>query len=233
MLTSLGRVAVVFALLLPSCDQHAVRVDFRIVNDYRFSWTERRTIETLADSAIADARTLLPTLPAEVVLDVRASDDVIAGLGFTGGPAGDTIYWLVDPSHGEGVSAIAGLHLRQFVFLASYQLVRERLVSQSSSLMDLIVSRGLETAFARDFAGARYPWADYPPNVEDWVAELQSVVESEPSEHWMRRHPDGRRWIGVKAGTYLADRAMEKLGKSSLDLVSASTEEMLLAAGYR
>ena len=63
-----------------------------------------------------------------------------------------------------------------------------------------------------------------------FFAELRSVQETEPLEHWMRRHPDGRRWIGLKAGTYLVDRAMRASGQSAAELVSASTEEVLSLA---
>ena len=199
------------------------------VDDYRFSWTERRTIQAIADTATRDAKQLLPTLPDDLVLDVRAEDDVIEELGYRGTPGGHTAYWLVDPSRSEGVVAIADEHLRSFIFFACYRVVREQTV-KPVSLMDFVISGALETAFVRDSAGGLEPWADYPTEVANWVAELRSVQETEPLAHWMRRHPDGRRWIGLKAGTYLVDRAMRASGQSAAELVSASTEEVLSLA---
>jgi hypothetical protein len=68
----------------------------------------------------------------------------------------------------------------------------------------------------------------YPENVADWVNELMALPPGAGTSYWVRaRHPDGRRWIGMRAGTYLVDRAMKATGKSAADLVSTSTEEVV------
>ena len=51
-------------------------------------------------------------------------------------------------------------------------------------------------------------------------------------DEWLRGHRNGRRWVGMRAGTYLADVAMKRLNKSAADLVLASTTEILNAAGF-
>ena len=53
----------------------------------------QRTIQAIADTATRDAKQLLPTLPDDLVLDVRAEDDVIEELGYTGTTGGHTAYW--------------------------------------------------------------------------------------------------------------------------------------------
>jgi uncharacterized protein YjaZ len=98
------------------------------------------------------------------------------------------------------------------------------------SLMDRVISEGMATAFERDFAGATYPWGQYPDDVAAWVTELMALPKDAPRDHWMSRHPDGRRWIGYKAGTYLVDRAIKASGKSAAELVSASTEDVIRMA---
>ena len=50
-------------------------------------------------------------------------------------------------------------------------------------------------------------------------------------DHWMFQHPDGRRWIGYRAGTYLVDQAMEISGMTTIDLLQVSTEQVLGMAG--
>ena len=65
---------------------------------------------------------------------------------------------------------------------------------------------------------------DYP--VADWVTELLALPPGE-QHPWMVRHPDGRRWIGIKAGTYLVVRAIQASGKSVVDLVSTPTDEII------
>ena len=46
----------------------------------------------------------------------------------------------------------------------------------------------------------------------------------------LRQHPNGTRWIGYRAGTYLVDRAMRASGKSAADLVAMPTEDLLRLA---
>ena len=98
------------------------------------------------------------------------------------------------------------------------------------SLTDRVITEGLATAFERDAAGATYPWSEYPDNVSEWVDELLDLPPTARGMDWMLRHPDGRRWIGMRAGTYLVDRAMRASGRSAADLVTASTEDILRMA---
>jgi hypothetical protein len=96
--------------------------------------------------------------------------------------------------------------------------------------MDHVISTGLAVAFERDFGGRTYPWAEYPPNVEEWVKELEALPSSVERNPWLFRHPDGRRWVGIRAGTYLADRAMGASGKSAAELVLTPTADVLRMA---
>ena len=71
----------------------------------------------------------------------------------------------------------------------------------------------------------------YPPEAASWATELMALpVGDAPFEYWMRRHPDGRRWMGIKAGTYLVDRAIQASEKSVVDLVSTPTDEIIRMA---
>ena len=92
---------------------------------------------------------------------------------------------------------------------------------------------GAPHPFERDHAGARYPFSEYPENVAAWVAELTALPASPDLDPWMFRHPDGRRWIGFRAGTYLVDRAMAATGQSSADLVAAPTACVVELAGVK
>jgi hypothetical protein len=47
----------------------------------------------------------------------------------------------------------------------------------------------------------------------------------------MFQHPDGRRWIGYRAGTYIADRAIAASSRSAAELVQTPTGEILSLAG--
>jgi hypothetical protein len=94
--------------------------------------------------------------------------------------------------------------------------------------MDEVVTDGLAIAFERDFAGVSPPWSKYPDNAMDWVHELMALPSTTP---WDRLpSDDGRRWIGFKTGTYLADRAMRASGRSSAQLVSTPADTLIRMA---
>ena len=215
--------------LYSSCGQHAITVQYRITEDHTFSRAELRTIQAIGDDTTREVRRLLPALPAVLALEVFPADDVIEELGYRGEEMGRTVYWGVNPHHGEGVAAVAEAHLRPFLFCSFFNLVRYQFVD-GWSLPDRMIGVGLQTVFARDFAGVTYPWTGYPPEVSDWVVELMTLPVDSQTNPWNRRQPDGRRWIGIKAGTYLVDLAIEASGKSVVDLVSVPTDEIIKMA---
>ena len=212
-----------------SCGQHAIAVQYRIVDEHTFSRSELSVIQTIADDSTREVRRLLPDLPDAPILEVFPDEDVIEELGYKGETAGRAVYWGVNPRHGEGLAAMAKRHLRPFLFQSLFRIVRVQSLGYGRSRADHVINSGLETVFARDFAATSYPWRTYPPEVEDWVTEL---LEPPAGDHhaWMVRHPDGRRWIGIKTGTYLVDRAVQASGKSVVDLVSTPTAEILRMA---
>lgn len=101
--------------------------------------------------------------------------------------------------------------------------------------MDAVMAEGLATAFSRDVTKSQPLWSVYPTHVADWVRELQGLTAAHAwprYREWMIQHPDGRRWIGYRAGTYLADRAIKASGRSAADLASTPVSDILRLAGY-
>ena len=208
-----------------------VDVEYREV-EHAFSRAERRTIERIAEDTVAEVRELLPAVPDRLVLRVDADDNVSeVTLATAAAVVPDRLYWTVDPERGDGVAATAEIHLRPMLFHELHHLVRDARVERIS-LMDEVVSEGMAAAFERDYAGARYPFSDYPAGVAAWATELLALAPSVDRERWLFRHPDGRRWIGFRAGTFLVDRAMNASGLSSADLVTTATAEVVKLAGY-
>lgn len=99
------------------------------------------------------------------------------------------------------------------------------------TFMHGVVSEGLATAFERDAAGSSPPWGEYPPEVRGWVDELLALPSDVNYVEWMFLHPDGRRWIGYRAGTFIADQAIKTSGSTAAELVNTSTEEILRLVG--
>lgn len=223
------RAAIALAALL-ACDASAVDVQ---VEDgpHRFTRAEAQAIRRIGDVAVRDARRQLPMLPSRVTILVRSGKDVIPETGenaTTVPPA--TVAWTLDPD--RDVVGLARAQLRGTLFHELHHLARAA-AAPRRSLMDDVVSEGLATAFERDAAGARPPWGQPPPEVMDWTRELLAQPADAPRDVWLIRHPDGRRWIGMRVGTFLVDRAMAATHRSAAELVSTPTDEILRLAGVR
>jgi uncharacterized protein YjaZ len=200
-------------------------VEYR--SGYTFSRTERNAIERIANHAARDVRELLPALPADLRLTVQAGNRVIPETGETaetGLPRG--VYWTVDPHHDGGVSGVVQAQLRATLFHEFYHLVREAKFTPES-LADRAINEGLATAFERDLGGAPTPWGAYQDEVKVWTKEFLALPGDAPARQWMHQHPDGRRWIGFKVGTYLADRAVQASGLSLAQLATVPTERII------
>ncbi len=215
---------------LACSDLRQVRVEFSS-RGHQFTFLERRTIQQIANDTAPEVRRHLPALPTNLLLMVRHGTNVVPEIGATADAMIDSVMWTVDTTRPEGVRAIANAQLRSTLFHDLHHVVRGA-TQPIGTLMDYVITEGLATAFERDFAGEQRPWADYPPDVAAWVGELQALPADVEREPWLFRHPDGRRWIGYKAGTYIVDQAMKNTGKTSAQLVAVSTQEVLALSGF-
>jgi hypothetical protein len=210
----------------------AITVEYPSQDGHVFSTDERQTIQRIADQTEREVRRILPKLPQEIVLEVRAGTDVISETG-DNGVALDPgrIGWMVDATRAEGVKAIAERHLRAALFHEMHHLVRGWTVKDGrvpgDTVMDAAISEGLATAFARDFANARDPWSEYPKEVASWAEEVMTLPKDAAYDEWMFKHPDGRRWIGYKVGVYVVDQAIAASGRSAADLATTSAEQIV------
>ncbi|MBL8606073.1 MAG: hypothetical protein JNL38_02085 [Myxococcales bacterium] len=196
-----------------------------------FSREERAAIERCAEGAVAEVRPLLPALATRLVLRVSAGTDVIPETGETATAyPPDAVAWVVDATREGAVIATARAQLRFTLFHELHHLVRDAALPRRS-LLDHVVAEGLATAFERDSAGAKPAWGEYPEGAARWVKELEALPPKVDVSLWLYgRHPDGRRWVGLRAGTYLADRATRALGKTAAELVTTPTSAILEAA---
>lgn len=221
-------VALAFGCL--SCTRHDVSVEppstGRALTD-----VERRAIQAVADEAFRDARASLEGLPPRLTLIVNWGKDVIPETGENGAAAyPGNIGWTLDPD--RNVLAAVRARLRSTLFHELHHLARASRV-ETVTLVDHVVSEGLATAFERDFGGAVVPWGEPPSDGIAWAHEILGQPETAPLDTWIYRHPDGRRWIGMRVGTFLADRASKASGKSPAALVFAPSAEVVRLAEVR
>jgi hypothetical protein len=188
----------------------------------------------VANAAEADIRLHLPTLEADLYLLLHQTNVVIPETGdggFTIGP--HCIRWDVDPE--RGVAAVARAHLRRTLFHECHHAVRLQRRPEEAEVTDwptVVVFEGLACAFSDEAGtGPRPSHEAYDDAViEAWSAELLSQPVDETWPQWKFEHPDGRRNIAYRVGTWIADRAIRNSGRSAADLVwEAPTTVMELA----
>jgi Predicted Zn-dependent protease (DUF2268) len=204
-------------------------------HDPQISAEVRNTIISIATAAERDIRQLLPRLPAELELVTRTGARVIPETGELGSATSPRrVTWTVDPSGAGGIETIARTQLRATLFHELHHVARGWTKvggAPTARFIDGVIAEGLATAFERDYGGRAPLWGQYPDDVMHWVQELLPLPRSAPYASWMYRHPDGRRWIGYRAGTFIADQAIRASHRSAAALVNASSDEVLRLAG--
>lgn len=195
-------------------------------------------IQEIATQTVAEVSKFLPRFSGDLVLAVSGDEHVIPETGEVGGSVSPgRIEWHADPARPGGIAGVAERELRFTLFHELHHQVRGWVMRGSdtrpTTFMEGSVSEGLASAFERDAAGRRAPWAQYPAEVESWVNELLGLPLTANYGEWMIHHPDGRRWIGYRAGTYIADRAIKASGLSAAQLVTTPTAAILEFGGYK
>lgn len=192
------------------------------------------TVVEVADRAEADVRAHLQSLEKDLYLLVNQTSVVIpetGDSGFTIGP--HCIRWDVEPA--RGVAAVARRQLRRTLFHECHHAVRLQRRPEEAVLTDwpmVAIFEGLACAFAEQAGGTRPPHESYDDAViGDWAVELFRQPVDATWPHWKFEHPDGRRNIAYRVGTWIADRAVHNSGRTAADLVWEAPEEVIAVAG--
>ncbi len=144
----------------------------------------------------------------------------------------DWIRLVIDPAAHGGFAATVRNHLLGALAHESHHCARMRafpaLAAGPVPIADAVVFEGLATAFERDVSGSVPAWGDYADvPVQTWADEVLAVDGAYAYGAWFFAHPDGRRWIGYRAGAYLADCATQFAGTNAGELVTTPTAQVL------
>lgn len=199
----------------------------------------RALIERIAQQALRDIAEVLPGTPDSVMLRVIVSPMVIPETGEGARtPEPHEIEWTVRPATPDSVRLIVQQRLRKTLFHEVHHLARGWTLRGGRplrGLADALVAEGLASVFARSFAADTAPWSRYPTEAPAWAREVIALPPSALAQYnqWMFQHPDGRRWIGYRAGTWVAEQAVQRSGRSAASLAMVSTDSILSLAGLR
>jgi hypothetical protein len=186
-------------------------------------------VAQVANRTEPEVRGLLPGLPADLCLTLVVGGRLVIPETGDGGASLERgeIVWAVDEARADEISQTAEQHLRWMLYHELHHQARGWFMRTEAPdwrtasgagvprLIHAAVCEGLATAFARDAAGHHAPWAAYPADAEGWITELLALPDTADYGQWMFEHRDGRRWIGYRAGTLIADRAIANCGPSS------------------
>ena len=99
----------------------------------------------------------------------------------------------------------------------------------SNTFLDGCVMEGLATVFERDLSGSRPLWGQYDEaEIKRWLREIDTLGISINQQDFMYDHPDGRKWIGYKTGTFIVDEAIRLSNRDIVDLSNNATSEEII-----
>jgi uncharacterized protein YjaZ len=154
--------------------------------------------------------------------------DVIPETGETGAASyPGNIAWTVDPD--RDALPIIRTQLRPSLLHELHHLARASRIS-TDTFIERVVMEGLATAYERDAAQVKPPWGEETAQIMDWTRELLRQAPSTDYDKWMLHHAAGRRWLGIRVGSFLVDRALRASGKSAAAMVFASSAEIVKLA---
>lgn len=91
------------------------------------------------------------------------------------------------------------------------------------------VTEGLATVFEREYAHSEPLWGKYEDDtvMQLWLQELKELPDSEVKNHdYFIKHPDGRKWIVYKTGTWIIDKLLES-GEDLFELMQLNHKDVI------
>lgn len=208
---------------------------------FTFTQTERALITEIVESSERDIRVLLPTLPRQLRITLGIIDrnidivDGATGRSEAHSPAGDVRIELSNVFPG-GVSGAARAGLRTVMYHELHHVARGWTLNGNRfgpGIPTAAVNEGLAVVFAEIYTGNRQEGNSYPPETDAWVREILALPKRADYSKWVSGvHPDGRTFIGYRAGNYIVRQALLRSGKDILELSEMTPEAILALAGY-
>lgn len=198
---------------------------------------ERNAIAQLALIAERKTRALLPKLTDEIEVKVNFVDRDIEQYGGVSGRAENPKLVLLEVStkYTGGINAaieagVLGTLMHEFHHLDRGWTMHGNRFGPGIAIAS--VNEGLATVFAETYKEGNAHILSYPNEIKTWVEEILNLPADAPYGPWrMEKRVDGRDSIGYRAGKYIVLQAINKSGKSILELSNYSPYEILEFSG--
>ena len=187
-------------------------------------------VQTITD-AVEDVSKILPNIPkyVNIVISPTTSDDVIPETGEIGMTYNDEYVSITFDFTAPYPIEKLRASLRGTVFHELVHTVTFSHEPWSASVLFGLVTEGLATVFEREYSGAKPLWGQYEDDetMQEWRDEVNSLPESgEKNFDYFFNHPDGRKWIAYKTGTWMVDTLVAS-GEDLFALMMMSHGEIL------
>lgn len=208
---------------------------------YAFTKSEKALITEIIETSERDIRALLPGLPGQVHITLGIIDrnidivDGVTGRSEAHNPVGEVRIELSNAYPG-GVAGAARAGLRPALYHELHHLARGWTMTGNRygpGIAIAAVNEGLAVVFAEIYTGSRQQGNSYPPEADAWVREILTLPQRADYSKWVSGvHPDGRTFIGYRAGNFIVREALARSGKDILELSELTPEAILGLAGY-
>ncbi|WP_349355299.1 DUF2268 domain-containing putative Zn-dependent protease [Gracilimonas sp. BCB1] len=217
-----------------------IKVHFEESGD-ALTYAEKTVIQQVIRSQVKEVATILENIPDSVIIKVQVTDrdlqtvDGVTGWTSEHDPVGKIVV-LISDVYPRGILQAVKDGMKTLIFHEFHHLTRGWSIHQNEheeGIDNAIINEGLAVVFAEEYTGVRHEVNAYPKEAREWVEEILELPKDADYSHWVSgEHPDGRKFIGYRTGNYMVRKAMEKSGKSILELSELGSIEIFELAGY-
>ena len=198
-------------------------------------WDDRQELqsryEEMVKASYQEAGQLLPDISERVSFIVQAVPWAGELIPETGEGAwtynGELIGLFIDPTLPYGKEKLlenaCGAVFHELNHSARFMLG----LRDDTDFLSSCIFEGLATVFARERANFEAPWSKYEiGDAKKWLEEIENKGDAIDWSDYKFTHPDGRKWIGYKVGTYIVDQALTCSKKSIEELTKLESSEI-------
>ena len=205
-----------------------------------FTESQKVFIREVISNTEEEVRNLLPNLPDSIQVIVENVDwnlDIVSGVtGRTETNHPPLVLVQISNNYQGGVIDSVYQGIKSTIFHEFHHLSRGWAIQDnkfSYGIPNAMVNEGLAVAFTEIYTGNINEVNAYTEEADHWVKEILALpLDASYSDWVMGEHPDGRTYIGYRAGNYLIHKTIEKSKMTILELSELSPNNILKLTGY-